>query len=290
MLLVNNLVYDWGRDQTNYQWATFVCAYDGALGPMAVDIIGNHYIGGNPALGTPPPFTPLYAFGTWGLNPGSQVHLSDNVFDGAEPANVNGLDPRVGSPCSGLSYPNTGPGAHVLDFVTAQAGARPTDRDDVDRRIVEQVRTKTGTVIQSQSAVGGWPALAVNVRALSLPAVADEAAFKAGWSSMPSRWKKARRRRWSRRRANWRGVTKNSVNPDRSRPWGEVMRQTLTAKQQRFIDEYLVDYNGTQAAIRAGYAVSSAAQMASQNLAKPAVQAVLGPVLAHRCEWLTDHV
>ena len=178
-LLVNNLVYDWGRDQTNYQWATFVCAYDGALGPMAVDIIGNHYIGGNPALGTPPPFTPLYAFGTWGLNPGSQVHLSDNVYDGAEPANVNGLDPRVGSPCSGLSYPNTGPGAHVLDFVTAQAGARPTDRDDVDRRIVEQVRTKTGTVIQSQSAVGGWPALAVNVRALSLPNVADEAAFKA---------------------------------------------------------------------------------------------------------------
>ena len=27
----------------------------------------------------------------------------------------------------------------------------------------------------------------------------------------------------------------------------------LTAKQTRFIDEYLVDANGTQAAIRAGY-------------------------------------
>ena len=179
VLLVNNLIYDWGRDSTNYQWATFVCAYDGNLGPMQVDIIGNHYIGGNPALGTPPPFTPLYAVGTWNLNYGSAIHLSDNVLDGVELTNINGPDPGDPRTCSGLSYPNTGPGAHVFDFVLAQAGARPTDRDDVDRRLVEQVRTKTGTVISSQTAVGGWPALAVHTHTLTPPAVADEAGFKA---------------------------------------------------------------------------------------------------------------
>lgn len=42
----------------------------------------------------------------------------------------------------------------------------------------------------------------------------------------------------------------------------------LTAKQERFVHEYLVDLNGTQAAIRAGYKASSAAEIARQNLRK----------------------
>ena len=43
----------------------------------------------------------------------------------------------------------------------------------------------------------------------------------------------------------------------------------LTAKQQRFIEEYLVDFNGTQAAIRAGYSEATANVIASENLSKP---------------------
>ena len=43
----------------------------------------------------------------------------------------------------------------------------------------------------------------------------------------------------------------------------------LTAKQQRFCDEYLVDLNATQAAIRAGYSKKTAAVIASENLQKP---------------------
>ncbi len=34
--------------------------------------------------------------------------------------------------------------------------------------------------------------------------------------------------------------------------------QKLTRKQQKFVDEYLVDLNGTQAAIRAGYSIATA--------------------------------
>lgn len=43
----------------------------------------------------------------------------------------------------------------------------------------------------------------------------------------------------------------------------------MTAKQKRFCDEYLIDLNATQAAIRAGYSKKSAKQVANENLTKP---------------------
>ena len=46
----------------------------------------------------------------------------------------------------------------------------------------------------------------------------------------------------------------------------------LTAKQQRFCDEYLIDLNATQAAIRAGYSEKNARNIASENLAKPNIR------------------
>ncbi|MGP5346114.1 terminase small subunit [Psychrobacter celer] len=46
----------------------------------------------------------------------------------------------------------------------------------------------------------------------------------------------------------------------------------LTDKQQRFVDEYLVDSNATQAAIRSGYSVDSARQSGYDNMTKPYIQ------------------
>jgi phage terminase small subunit len=46
----------------------------------------------------------------------------------------------------------------------------------------------------------------------------------------------------------------------------------LTPKKKRFCEEYCVDSNGTQAAIRAGYSVRSAGQMAEQLLKKHEIQ------------------
>lgn len=43
----------------------------------------------------------------------------------------------------------------------------------------------------------------------------------------------------------------------------------MTARQKRFCDEYLVDMNGAQAAIRAGYSEKTARQIAQENLTKP---------------------
>lgn len=49
----------------------------------------------------------------------------------------------------------------------------------------------------------------------------------------------------------------------------------LTPKQARFVHEYLVDLNATQAAIRAGYKKKNAYQIGSENLRKPQIQAAL---------------
>jgi len=45
----------------------------------------------------------------------------------------------------------------------------------------------------------------------------------------------------------------------------------LTAKQKRFCDEYLIDLNATQAAIRAGYSKKTATEMGYENLTKPQI-------------------
>ena len=46
----------------------------------------------------------------------------------------------------------------------------------------------------------------------------------------------------------------------------------LTAKQQRFCDEYLIDLNATQAAIRAGYSEKTAYAIGQENLKKPDIK------------------
>jgi phage terminase small subunit len=61
-----------------------------------------------------------------------------------------------------------------------------------------------------------------------------------------------------------------------------VSEAKLTPRQRRFALEYLVDLNGTQAAIRAGYSRKAARQQAVQNLSKPAIKAFVDEALAKR--------
>lgn len=46
----------------------------------------------------------------------------------------------------------------------------------------------------------------------------------------------------------------------------------LTPKQQLFVDEYLIDLNATQAAIRAGYSEKTAYSIGDENLKKPEIK------------------
>ena len=56
----------------------------------------------------------------------------------------------------------------------------------------------------------------------------------------------------------------------------------LTAKQQCFVDEYLIDLNATQAAIRAGYSVRNADKIGSELLGKTRVQEAVSARMAER--------
>ena len=56
----------------------------------------------------------------------------------------------------------------------------------------------------------------------------------------------------------------------------------MTAKQKRFVEEYLIDLNATQAAIRAGYSPNSARDIGSENLTKPHIRARVEEALAER--------
>ncbi len=54
----------------------------------------------------------------------------------------------------------------------------------------------------------------------------------------------------------------------------------MTPKQKRFCDEYLIDTNATQAAIRAGYSEKTAYSIGEENLKKPDIRAYIDERLA----------
>ena len=62
------------------------------------------------------------------------------------------------------------------------------------------------------------------------------------------------------------------------------MNTKLTPKQQCFVDEYLIDLNATQAAIRAGYSPRTARAIACENLAKPDIQEAIAEAKRERSE------
>ena len=56
----------------------------------------------------------------------------------------------------------------------------------------------------------------------------------------------------------------------------------MTERQKRFIAEYLIDLNATQAAIRAGYSVKTAGSIGDENLKKPEINSAIAKEMAKR--------
>ena len=56
----------------------------------------------------------------------------------------------------------------------------------------------------------------------------------------------------------------------------------LTEKQELFVQEYLIDLNATQAAIRAGYKEDNAYSMGAENLKKPQIAERIEEVMNER--------
>ena len=60
--------------------------------------------------------------------------------------------------------------------------------------------------------------------------------------------------------------------------------KSLTAKQARFVEEYLVDLNATQASIRAGYSAKNADKIGPELLGKTRVAAAIAEAMKARSE------
>lgn len=60
----------------------------------------------------------------------------------------------------------------------------------------------------------------------------------------------------------------------------------LTAKQEMFVKEYLIDLNATQAAIRAGYSKDTAKEIGCENLTKPNIADAIAKAKSKRAQKL----
>jgi hypothetical protein len=165
-IIVNNVIYNYGGSK-----ATYFDDVDNTAA-QSNSVVGNVYLRGvNSPTGRP---IRIYS----GVKPGSLFYISDNSWDrAAVPSDPWSLvQNEEGSAVVAATPPIWIPGlvvlpnANVESWVLSYAGARPVDRDAVDLRIVQEVRTKTGRIIDHPSDVGGWPVLAQNNRPLTTPA------------------------------------------------------------------------------------------------------------------------
>ena len=158
-LIVNNLMYN-NRDEVMDFYD-----YDGH-GPLQASIVGNC---------TCPrpeykPGLPIY-LSERQSEAGTQVYQADNVTPGVVLSNnVTAFNPMVSTPPLSLAGVTVRPSSEVETYLKSHAGARPADRDAVDTRIVSELTNRTGRTINAPGDVGGYPAQAVNVRPLTLPA------------------------------------------------------------------------------------------------------------------------
>lgn len=81
------------------------------------------------------------------------------------------------------------------------------------------------------------------------------------------------------------GNGKHNVNDDTPKPLGNntvVRRLKLTPKQELFVQEYLIDLNATQAAIRARYSARNAGKIGPELLGNPRIRVAIDQAMAER--------
>jgi pectate lyase len=153
--VVNNVVYDWGTKATQV---------DDNSGRPTLNVVGNFYKSGPDKL---PPFerygvtaneasggkVGVYVRGNLGP---TRARAAEPERDIVAPVNRGSIvSRRYDAPVVGTSTA----GAAFKD-VLAGAGVRVPTLDPVDRRIIADVKRRTGHIIDDPSQVGGWPALA----------------------------------------------------------------------------------------------------------------------------------
>ena len=162
--IVNNVIYNPAQtaiELISYEWQTWMGSEFKPKNPR-VSIVGNALVYG--------PETPsnlaLVA-------PRGDAYLEDNlIFDPDDKpgpvvwGNIVRLKEKPVWP-EGLQAL---PAKHVIGYVMQHAGARPRDRDEVDKRIIRDFYQYKGGLIDSQDEVGGYPSVEMTRRELDIPA------------------------------------------------------------------------------------------------------------------------
>lgn len=177
--IVNNVIYNWTNNGIELQ-------SHGAKTNNS--IVGNVLIRG-PQTGSSAPI--LIRADSTKPPAGSKMFVTDNAAEGATSDPWAIVDTVFGTMSltgykaatpvvwpAGFTTKPTSDGV-VLNHVLKYSGARPADRDSVDTRVVQNVRNRTGGTIncvapngtaRCNANAGGWPTMAENRRALTLPA------------------------------------------------------------------------------------------------------------------------
>jgi hypothetical protein len=168
-LYVNNVSYNAGRSNA----FTF---HGGDSGPHISTVIGNVAIAGPDS-----PFDEIQPIPIDVKDAQSAFYFEDNLsfqVNNKSNSDIKSTPPTMVDPLTPM--PASATEAAVLAF----AGARPADRDAVDARIVNEVKTRTGSIIDSQDDVGGWPTLKENTVPLTLPPDPDGDADGDGYTNL----------------------------------------------------------------------------------------------------------
>jgi pectate lyase len=161
----NNVIYNGGDGHGGTNWHKL---YPDRWGPenvgrLRMNYINNYWIRGPQGAGT------IYRGGDQ-----ATIYQSGNLFDDSNNGVPDGVDrgwdvfadyhekARFTKAAKEFPYPQvTTDSAEVaLQRVLAEAGASKPQRDPVDRRVLQDVRTGQGKVIRAAADVGGWPELA----------------------------------------------------------------------------------------------------------------------------------
>lgn len=167
-VVVNNFIHNPGS--MGIAFALVPEEWEGQRWPRGqIAIVGNVIQRGPSTI---PHFAPI-RFGSDGGVGECDAFVSDNLFmenpSSTAPAAISVISPSKAKPRSEFrlvptppTWPsrlNARPASDVSSSVLTNAGARPWDRDAVDRRLIEEARSAQGRIIHSQDEVEGYPAL-----------------------------------------------------------------------------------------------------------------------------------
>jgi pectate lyase len=180
LIFVNNLLYNRAHSDIDLQ------SDDGRR--VKSSIVGNVFLRGPSDERNTPPIL-VRTSGSYGIPSGSVVYSKGNYsFDVSN--TLSEMIQVMGTTYSSLLQTSDAPIWHsgftakstsnnnVYNSVLLYAGARPNDRDTVDKRVINHVKNRNGGVINCVSSngstrcnknAGGWPSYAKNTRKLTLP-------------------------------------------------------------------------------------------------------------------------